>query len=69
MPDPWEAGARTLWAVMVDAMALVLLTWALTGVLMWWQMRVVRGTGAAVLAVSALWACGLGYFMYQASRV
>ncbi len=53
---------------MVDAMALVLLTWALTGVLMWWQMRVVRGTGTIVLTVSALWSGGLGYFMYEAFR-
>lgn len=65
---PAEISTRTFWAVMVDAMALVMVLWACTGFLMWWQRRSVRLTGAIVITVSVLWASGLAYLMYEVFR-
>ena len=65
---PPEPGTRTAWALVVDLMAIALILWVVTGLLMWWQMKVVRLTGAIVLTVSALWAFGIGYLMYDFFR-
>jgi len=65
---PAETEVRTFWALMVDAMAGAMVLWALTGFLMWWQVRAVRLTGAIVATASALWAFGLAYFLYEAFR-
>jgi hypothetical protein len=50
---PSGVGARWFWAVAVDAMAFVMVFWAVSGLFMWWQIKAVRGWGAVVLAVSA----------------
>ena len=50
---PSGVGARWFWAVAVDAMALVMVFWAVSGLFMWWQIKAVRGWGAVVLSVSA----------------
>ena len=65
---PYDFNARSVWAVMVDPMRLVMVLWSLTGPLMWWQMRVVRGAGAVILAISLLWAGSLAYAMYEIFR-
>ncbi|MBT3268438.1 hypothetical protein HN371_14880 [Candidatus Poribacteria bacterium] len=62
---PTQANTRTLWAIMVDVIAIGMAVWVLSGLLMWWQMRVVRVTGAVVLGVSAIWASGLALLMYE----
>jgi hypothetical protein len=60
---PSQGAARWLWAVCVDAMFVSMVFWGLSGVLMWWQIKAVRKTGAVVLAtslaVAALLACGM----------
>ncbi len=71
-PAPGAADPRTtglgrvtqwLWAVLVDALALLLGYWAISGLLMWWQMRSLRRSGALVLALGVLSALGLGLSM------
>jgi hypothetical protein len=51
---PTESGARFFWALIVDAMALSMAGWALTGLYMWWQMKTLRRIGAVVLVVTAV---------------
>ena len=62
---PTETGSRTFWAIMVDAVAACLVLWALSGLLIWWQRKNLRLAGAIITGISVLWACGLGYIMYQ----
>jgi hypothetical protein len=61
-----NASSRWFWAVVVDAMCVVMLFWAVSGVLMWWQIKAVRGWGLAVLALSGLTATLLAVGMYRA---
>jgi hypothetical protein len=61
---PGEVTTRWLWAVGVDAMALVLCFWGLSGLFMWWQIKVTRKAGLVVLALSAVAATALGIGMY-----
>ncbi len=51
---PREIGIRTFWAVAVDAISLLMMFWALSGILMWWQMKVVRQIGMIVFIVSII---------------
>jgi len=60
-----QASQRDLWAVVVDLVTVGMVLWVLSGLLMWWQMRVVRLSGGIVLILSGLLACGLGYVMYE----
>ena len=50
---PGEVGARWAWALVVDVMAAVLVFWALSGILMWWQIKATRWVGLVVVAASA----------------
>jgi hypothetical protein len=49
---PSRPGLRWLWAAVVDAMFVSMVFWALSGLVMWWQIKAVRITGAAVVAIS-----------------
>lgn len=49
-PPDW--GATSLWALFADATALTLIVWALSGLIMWWQMRRLRKTGLVVVLVA-----------------
>lgn len=49
---------------MVDVIAIGMAVWVLSGIFMWWQMRVVQLAGAVVLGASAVWATGLALLMY-----
>jgi hypothetical protein len=51
---PYHGGPRWAWAVLVDAMAVVLVFWALSGLVMWWQVKAARRSGAMVLLVSTM---------------
>ena len=61
--DPGEA--RWVWAVVVDAMAFVMVFWALSGLVMWWQIRATRRAGLVVLLLSAAVATWVGFSMHE----
>ena len=61
---PGEVGAKWFWAILVDAMSVVLCFWGLSGLFMWWQIKATRITGLAVLAVSTICAISLGIAMF-----
>lgn len=63
-PNTWNT--KWLWALGVDAIALTLCFWGLSGLLMWWQIKATRRAGAAVLVVSLIAAIFLGLNMYNA---
>ena len=46
-------------------MALVMVFWGLSGVLMWWQIKATRRVGAVVLLVSLLAAAAAGVGMHE----
>jgi hypothetical protein len=59
---------RTVRAVFVDAMAVLMCFWALSGVAMWLQMKQLRGAGvlvsiASLLATASIWSAMYHYFM------
>jgi hypothetical protein len=68
---PSRIDARWFWAVAVDAMFVSMVFWGTSGLLMWWQMKKLRGWGALALAVSAVVATAMALGMHQvlASRV
>ncbi len=59
-----ESGTRSAWAVLVDVTAGLLVFWALSGIIMWWQMKPLRFGGSLALAGGLTLAGGLGYAMY-----
>jgi len=61
---PGELNVRWVWAVGVDAMAVVLCFWGVSGLFMWWQIKATRKAGLVVLALSAVAATALGVGMY-----
>lgn len=62
---PYSMGARWLWAVIVDGMAFVMLFWGLSGLLMWWQIKMTRRWGWVTLIASFASAGGLAWGMFQ----
>ena len=48
---PSGYGIEFWWALIVDIMAFAMVAWALTGVLMWWQMKNLRRMGSVALAL------------------
>lgn len=63
---PNERDTRWLWAIGVDAIALTLCFWGVSGLVMWWQIKATRRAGAAVLAASLMAAVYLGLSMHHA---
>lgn len=43
-----------LWAVIVDLFSLAMMTWIVTGIYMWWKLKVVRLWGAVAIASGVL---------------
>lgn len=62
---PSEWNTKWLWALGVDAMALTLCFWGLSGLVMWWQIKATRRAGGIVLFVSLIAAITLGLSMYS----
>lgn len=62
---PGQANERWAWAVVVDAMAITMCFWGMSGLLMWWQIKATRMVGAFVLLVSASLATILGVAMHS----
>jgi hypothetical protein len=51
---PSTPGARWAWALIVDAMALSMVIWGGSGLMMWWQMKSLRRVGLLVMIVSLI---------------
>lgn len=63
---PSKPNARWAWALAVDAMAVSMVGWGITGLLMWWQMKNVRRWGLMVLLLSAAVATAVAFGMHGA---
>jgi hypothetical protein len=61
---PYQAGPRWGWALLVDVTAVVMLFWAASGLVMWWQVKSARRWGVLVLLLSAAVAVYLTVGMY-----
>ena len=61
---PGEVNTKWVWAVGVDAIALTLCFWGVSGLFMWWQIKATRKAGLIVLVVSAVLATALGFGMH-----
>ncbi len=65
-----ETNARTLWAVLVDVMAGVMIMWGATGLVMWWQIKRTRLAGGVCLVLgfsAASWLVLSMHALQQAS--
>jgi hypothetical protein len=62
---PGEANTRWFWAVVVDATALVLVFWGVSGLFMWWQIKATRRAGFVILLLSIAAATALGMGMHE----
>ena len=60
---PAQASARTIWAIIVDVTAALMIFWAISGVIMWWQLRPTRFNGMFTMVAGIALAIGLGYAM------
>jgi len=60
-----ENSARNVWSLFIDLMALAMMTWGMTGLVMWWQMKKLRTIGFAVLACSVITASAISYYLSQ----
>jgi hypothetical protein len=63
---PGKTMARWWWALLVDVIGIVMVVWALSGLLMWWQMKVVRVFGTVTLVGCVVVAAVLGWGMLGA---
>jgi hypothetical protein len=62
---PGSTNTKWFWAVIVDAMALVMVFWGVSGIFMWWQLKSTRALGFFILLASALAATALGVGMHE----
>lgn len=61
---PGEVTTKWFWAIGVDAIAIVLCFWAISGLFMWWQIKATRKPGLIVLTLSAIAATVLASNMF-----
>ena len=62
---PGSTNTRWFWAVLVDATALVMVFWGVSGLFMWWQVKSTRKLGFLVLLISTVAAIALGLGMHD----
>ena len=62
---PNQGIIRTVWALLVDAMAISMVLWALSGLFMWWKIKKTRRVGLAILSLSPLAAVAVAFGMYS----
>jgi hypothetical protein len=62
---PGHTDTKWFWAVLVDATAVVMVFWGLSGLFMWWQVKATRRWGFVVLLLSAAAATALGFGMHE----
>jgi hypothetical protein len=63
---PGAVSARWLWAAVVDLMGGAMVLWALTGLIMWWQLKRLRRIGGAVLVVGVSSIAALAISLFAA---
>ena len=63
---PTETSVRSIWGIIVDVTAALMIFWALSGVIMWWQLKPTRNTGMLALGSGISFAGLLAYGMYVA---
>lgn len=51
---PSRVDVQWFWALIVDTMAVAMVFWGFSGLLMWWQMKSLRRLGSIVLATSLI---------------
>lgn len=51
---------RSRWSIFLDAMAIAMVTWGVSGLIMWWQIKRTRLVGAAIILISVV----VALFMY-----
>lgn len=61
---PGAVNTKWVWAVGVDAIALTLCFWGVSGLFMWWQIKATRWPGLIVLILSTVIATALGMGMH-----
>lgn len=57
---------RFAWAIIVDAVFVLMVFWGASGIVMWWQQRRMRTSGAVVLSIGAVTAVLLGVALWGA---
>lgn len=62
---PSELNTRWIWALGVDAIAISLCFWGISGVFMWWQIKSTRRAGLVILVLSTVIATSLGLGMHR----
>ncbi len=60
-----RGGIPWVWALLVDVMAVSMVCWGLSGLLMWWQLRKTRKIGAVLVAVGLGTASMVAIGMYS----
>ena len=63
---PEDVSVRSFWGGIVDVTALLMIFWAISGVVMWWQMKPLRNAGMMALGGGVLMAGLLAWGMYVA---
>lgn len=63
---PDDVSVRSFWGGIVDVTALLMIFWAISGVVMWWQMKPLRNAGMLALGGGVLMAGMLAWGMYVA---
>jgi hypothetical protein len=61
---PGSIGPRWFWAIVVDGMAIVLVFWCASGLVMWWQIKSTRIPGSCLLLLSSAAAVLMAVGMY-----
>lgn len=61
---PGDRSVRWLWVIMADATALTMMFWAVSGIVMWWQIKRTRLLGSVCLCISLLAAAYIGMGMH-----
>jgi hypothetical protein len=62
---PADVNSQWWWAAIVDAMAVIMVFWGFSGLLMWWQIKRTRWLGLTVLALSSVVAIWVGVGMHN----
>ena len=62
-PPHWNG--RMVWTFAIDAMAIAMVVWGVSGLLMWWQIKRTRVTGTLVILSSVLTAVAMYFSLHD----